>query len=400
MSGDLLDGARAKRLLKRDGRWFLEVERLVAVDPGVFRPTLQRIEGRDGILWFLTHHNSDAALERSARGVFDTTPDAHATFESAKGTWVPSNTSARHFKDQARKRRAEVETFWRQQRELARLRVENDELKRRLAKLERILYTPGNLDLKLRGDEAQNAALANPQIPPHAAAPADEGPEVAESGPSRGGALAASREGAAGAAEGAGPAETSSSGNNPRAAEAAGSADGAEAPDDSGEAAVPASVPPPEPDFEPFEVPTPRAFERCVGALVGSDVELEPPPSDTSDLTGFYGSRLIGDDEQLRGVMLADVEAVARMGGLLLMLPEPEVLQQISDGAPTQDAMEAMSEVFNTLTTEFNNLEGNPHVRSKPLGPVEEDDLKWFKYARNRAEFKLPEGGLLVVLAR
>lgn len=171
MTGDLLDGARAKRLLRRDGRWYLEVERLVAVDPGVFRPTLQRIEGREGILWFLTQHNSDSDLERSARGVFDTTSGPHATFESAKGTWVPSNTSARHFRDQARKRRAEVETYWRQQRELARLRVENDELKRRLAKLERILYSPGNLDLRLRGSEAPAGSAASPHIPPHGATP-------------------------------------------------------------------------------------------------------------------------------------------------------------------------------------------------------------------------------------
>ncbi|MEZ4230813.1 MAG: hypothetical protein R3B89_16675 [Polyangiaceae bacterium] len=382
MTGDLLDGARAKRLLRRDGRWYLEVERLVAVDPGVFRPTLQRIEGREGILWFLTQHNSDSDLERSARGVFDTTSGPHATFESAKGTWVPSNTSARHFRDQARKRRAEVETYWRQQRELARLRVENDELKRRLAKLERILYSPGNLDLRLRGSEAPAGSAASPHIPPHGATPQPAEHAGSDQADLQSKASPASSDGVEGA-------------------EAAGSAaeDGGEggAPEQAGE---PASIPPPVPDFDPFEVPPPNAFERCIATLVGSDVELEPPDGEAEHLEAFYGAKLMGDDDVLRGVMLADVEAVARMGGLLLMLPEPEVLEQITEGAPTQDAMEAMSEVFNTLTAEFNNLEGNPHVRSRPLALADPDDVKWFKHARNRVEFKLPDGGLLVMLAR
>ncbi|MGE3674464.1 MAG: hypothetical protein AB7K71_32640, partial [Polyangiaceae bacterium] len=305
--------------------------------------------------------------------VFDTTTGAHATYESAKGTWVPSNTSARHFRDQARKRRAEVETHWRQQNELARLRVENDELKRRLAKLERILYSPGNLDLKLRGSEPPQAEL-NPSIPRHGPTPHEEA-----------GSEAAGSETPKASADGAEqPSETS------------------QEPESAGEAppAEPSSVPPPAPAFDPFEVPPPNAFERCIATLVGSDVELEPPDGDTSDLSEFFGARLVSDDDELRGVMLANLEAVARMGGLLLMLPEPEVLQQIASGAPSQDSLEAMSEVFNTLTAEFNHVAGNPHVRSRPLGPVDPEDLKWFKYARNRVEFKLPEGGLLVMLAR
>ncbi|MCB9606019.1 MAG: hypothetical protein H6716_05470 [Polyangiaceae bacterium] len=385
MSGDLLDGARAKRLLRREGRWFLEVERLVAVDPGVFRPTLQRIEGREGILWFLGHHNSDADLERSARGVFDTTSGAHATYESAKGTWVPSSTSARHFRDQARKRRAEVETYWRQQNELARLRVENEELKRRLAKLERILYSPGNLELKLRGSESPPEL--NPQFPPQASTPKEAAASAGEqvAGQSAGG-------GAPDGSDGE-PSEAAQA-----AAEAAQAAEAAEA--EPVAPAEPASIPPPPPDFEPFEVPPPSAFEQCIATLVGSDVELEPPDGSAHDLAEFFSARLVSDDDELRGVMLADLEAVARMGGSLLMLPEPEVLQQISSGTPSQDSLEAMSEVFNTLTAEFNNVEGNPHVRSRPLGPVDPEDVKWFKYARNRVEFKMPEGGLLVMLAR
>ncbi|MBM4362977.1 MAG: hypothetical protein FJ104_09875, partial [Deltaproteobacteria bacterium] len=66
MSTDLLEGGRPRRLLRRQGRWLLEVTRLVSTGDGVFSPRTQRLEGQGAILDALRRSRHGRALADSA----------------------------------------------------------------------------------------------------------------------------------------------------------------------------------------------------------------------------------------------------------------------------------------------------------------------------------------------
>lgn len=82
-------------------------------------------------------------------------------------------------------------------------------------------------------------------------------------------------------------------------------------------------------------------------------------------LTGFL-SICNDDDGNPVAAIAADARAGAFMGGKLMMMPDGPLEDAAKSGKLDETLIEALSEVFNNLTIPFNNVQGNPHVASKP----------------------------------
>lgn len=154
MTRDLLQGTQARRLVRKEQSWTLEVECLVRRYGSVYRPSLRRIQGMDVILHHL-HAVRAERLAEHARQLMDTiqqTTEEHS-FEPVNDEWIPSSllkTIPPAF-DADDPKLAE---------KLAALDRENRDLKNRLAALEMKLADGGGDDAGLgaEDDEAMQAA--------------------------------------------------------------------------------------------------------------------------------------------------------------------------------------------------------------------------------------------------
>ncbi len=86
------ENAKPKRLLRRNGKWTLELESLVSLPDNVLRPVIEKIEGDDVILYHLESSPAGHTLANAASRLLRSTndPNDERAFEAKHGAWVPA----------------------------------------------------------------------------------------------------------------------------------------------------------------------------------------------------------------------------------------------------------------------------------------------------------------------
>jgi hypothetical protein len=108
-------------------------------------------------------------------------------------------------------------------------------------------------------------------------------------------------------------------------------------------------------------LPSRHAVRSVIEGLVGRDVDISdgvPVPSKTTNVVAAY----VGDKLALQAVCIVDIEAAARLGGALAMVPRGGVDDAIQERELSQNLRDNCYEVLNVLASVF-NVGNAPHVR-------------------------------------
>jgi hypothetical protein len=108
-------------------------------------------------------------------------------------------------------------------------------------------------------------------------------------------------------------------------------------------------------------LPSRHAVRSVIEGLVGRDVDIAdgvPVPSKTTNVVAAY----VGDKLALQAVCIVDIEAAARLGGALAMVPKGGVDDAISERDLPPTLRDNCYEVLNVLASVF-NVPNAPHVR-------------------------------------
>lgn len=123
-----------------------------------------------------------------------------------------------------------------------------------------------------------------------------------------------------------------------------------------------------------MRLPEPHSVSWLLTALLGEMPRLlvaEDLPG-IADLRPGYGCFCIDDDDMPVAAIVVDLRASVAFGSQLMMLPPSGLDRQVKAGAADLLVVDALSEVFNNLTTTLNRVRCNPHVRSTPSLPLHE----------------------------
>lgn len=354
VTGDILTANSPARLLCRCGKWQLELVRFVSVDRNVFQPRTQRVEGADAILQHLKRGDQAALVASTSQLLRGLRPEEDHTFEAVDGEWMVKAPEAHaQFASDVEAGGAFVSSEVAELRaELLVLRLTHERLRERVLRLESQLVSGG--------DSRRNAASVSPMEAlslPKIQAPSAPAEPV----------LGVGRH-----AWDASPV--------------------VEAP--------PASVrPPPRIKFPPVS-----AINGCLRALIGDKVSVrEKKLTEFVPVEGepYWLSPLIDDDGVEAGIIVADMLATVTLGGQLMMLPPQELDDQRKNRAPSQDAIEAMSEVSNNLSAAFNQLPDAIRLRVKPIEPLSPGALAWVTPEIYKMQLEVAGGmGNLYVFSR
>jgi hypothetical protein len=108
-------------------------------------------------------------------------------------------------------------------------------------------------------------------------------------------------------------------------------------------------------------LPSRHAVRNVIEGLVGRDVDISdgvPVPPKTTNVVAAY----VGDKLALQAVCVVDIEAAARLGGALAMVPKGGVEDAIGERDLPHTLRDNCYEVLNVLASVF-NVPGAPHVR-------------------------------------
>ncbi len=336
VSPDLLEGSRPKRLVRRQGRWYLEVVRLVSKGDGIFQPRTQRIAGRGAILEALTRsRQAHRLVEATERLLSRGAGDDETSFDCVDGAWLPSTLAASNapaLLDVRTPTEAALSA------ELTLLRARFEGVVARLTSLERKFEH--RLSVESRAVEYVSRVSVRPAavLPPPKPASIAPVPETT----------------------------------------------------------VVATSP-------PLRVPSLGVLVNTLVQLSGQQIALKEAKDFGPGWGGsarLFASWLIDDEGKVVGGMVCDGELVARLGGALLMLARSEIDAQASAAQPSEEVALSMSEICNNLSGAFNEIPGNPHVRSEPLAPLGERAPEWLPSARTRLACVHPGGGSMVLLGK
>jgi hypothetical protein len=114
----------------------------------------------------------------------------------------------------------------------------------------------------------------------------------------------------------------------------------------------------------------------------------------------WYFSALIDDQNNVVGAMMGDLLSTVNLGGGLMMLPAGELKEQLQAMEANEETAAAYSEVFNTLSSLVNAIQGNSHVRTTYLEPLDLAKHPWINDPAHRMELEDSTGGRMVFLAR
>ncbi len=389
MPGDLLESGEPKRLVCHDGRWFLEVVRLVAIETNLFQPHVQRLEGADAVLGFLKKSARGGSLLSGTQQLLRSpTLQESRSFENVDGEWIPSAISPSYIKQLTHggKRtddpegREEVQAL---QSELLLLRASHQRLKERVLELEKSL-TKLNVPALLPGAMAQGDVRIDHTGDAMVGGNRTVGgqpPELQQVG-----------------ALGAMPREpdpTDPTHSTAAAATPARSVRAEPAPDKKQARRHDKS--------SALQIPPIEQLVRSLHTLLGTQVEIRKVPLTvdyTRELENYWMAKLNTDDNAPLGVILANLDAVVQLGGELMMLPDAELQHQLSQQEASEDAVAAMSEVCNALSGTFSEHPGNARVRSTYLERHELDNALWLKGATDVVQLEVGSGGLVLLVMR
>ena len=108
-------------------------------------------------------------------------------------------------------------------------------------------------------------------------------------------------------------------------------------------------------------LPSRHAIRNVIEGLVGRDVDISdgvPVAARTTNVVAAY----VSDKLALQAVCVVDIEAAARLGGALAMVPRGGVDDAIGERDLSQTLRDNCYEVLNVLASVF-NVPGAPHVR-------------------------------------
>jgi len=146
--------------------------------------------------------------------------------------------------------------------------------------------------------------------------------------------------------------------------------------------------------------PTKTAMRQSLETLVGEEIALKERSKHVDFTDGtFFRAELHDDDGLLVGTMISDIEATVKLACMLMMLPEDEVQEQLASNEASEDSVETMSEIFNTMSATINNVKSNPHVRTTPLGPLNPQEFEWVKTTKRRIDVDVGCGGVISICA-
>lgn len=152
--------------------------------------------------------------------------------------------------------------------------------------------------------------------------------------------------------------------------------------------------------------PEPDNVKRLLLSLLGDCPDLEEAGDAPvlSDVKPLLGAVCLDDDGNEVAILAADLTASVALGGKLMMLPAGQLEEQMSTRVASEVVVDALSEVFNNLTTTLNKESQNQHIRSLPAEALDpSSESSWWASASHRAdyvgEFDLGPGRL-ILLAR
>lgn len=369
MVSDLLHNKGPRRLHRLSGEWVLEIEWIKRLSASRYRPKTDRISGEENILVHLRRDRRYLKLADQANGLFgefvEETEAEDRSFDCLQGAWVPAlvdpDVTAAVRNALAGRSGSEGQLTGGGQAGAG----APDPMTARLEQLEE------------RFNELESFVASGDFTP----APAASGDGSAASAPPS-------------------DFEMADDGPSPDAEMAPAPAPSATPEEPPVEAAAP-PVDDPAPSGPPMQLPPVPDLSEMLGKLLGDHVSLSQ--SDALALNegvGLYVCKLVDEEGAVAGAMIADLNATVRGGGTLIMSDEDEMTMQLEEGSAGADALDAMTEVCNTLNATINRVKGNPHTRAMPMVPFVAAELPWLGQAKTRLDTADTLGGHITFLTR
>lgn len=363
-------GARLLRLGRVGAVWVLELEALVSVRERILRPTRHTLEGAPAVLAWLQARPDLRGLCAEAEALVqrnEALEDAPLGLEPREGRWAkvlprPGIDPLRTRGDNsgARDRLIPVgDGDGIGQRDLAVLRVTLDRLMRRLGTIEQRLEGAAKTeDVTRQIDTLSEAQLRLAERVAKLESAVQHGAVIPHAEP---------------------PKET--------AAHAAAAAESAK-----------------EQGARALRLPQTRDISLTMKKLIGDRYAVHDWRKDNTRFDAltspWYVSALIDDQNNVVGAMMGDLLSTVNLGGGLMMLPAGELKEQLQAMEANEETAAAYSEVFNTLSSLVNAIQGNTHVRTTYLEPLDLAKHPWIQDAVHRLEMEDSTGGRMVFLAR
>jgi hypothetical protein len=345
-------------LQRSEGAWRLEFQQLVYSSPTLLRPRRFSVLGEQAILQQLRELTGHEPLARDAERLFARGAIPDGAYVVRDGRWFPE-LAPEQLKEpdppppSAAERAAESEAKDSQTRGVL------EELVKRVVSLE---------DTVREMQESLERALTT--LSQAAIAPAAVAPQAAAA--------------AAPAAPAAAPPPTAAAAPAP--------------------SPQPTAAAAPEFDKKVINLPPIGALSDLVRGLAGPDASIATGErTDWAHISGtmpvFFAVLQDGDGDEA-GSMIFDLEAALRLAGALLMESEEMIESLLEEKVMSDEMLDAASEVCNTLTSAFNKVSGNPHLRSGKMQPFTEARAVQLAGVRKRDDYRYNQGGRLSLVAR
>jgi hypothetical protein len=150
-------------------------------------------------------------------------------------------------------------------------------------------------------------------------------------------------------------------------------------------------------------LPPISALSDLVRGLAGPDASISQ--GERTDWAHISGTQPVffavvqdhnGDEA---GSMIFDLEAALRLAGALLMESEEMIESLLEEKVMSDEMLDAASEVCNTMTSAFNKVSGNPHLRAGKMQPFTEARSIQLASVRKRDDYRYNQGGRLSLVA-
>jgi hypothetical protein len=347
-----------ERLMRAEGAWKLQLERLVYDGPWLLHPRRLEVLGEEAILQQLRDLKGCEPLAKDAQRLFTAPASTVGSYVARENRWIVE------INPQAAPKPASAA-----QPDAAVANEQIEHLHKRIGALEGSIRALQKLVEEALKQSAKAAAAAQQSASRPQAQP--------QSADSTQGHKAAAGSAATARTEQRSDAVAEADSPRPQAAPAQPSA--------------PA----------PLTLPSQGALSDLVRSLAGANAEftLASAPVDWSAAASAHGAKIYTNDGREVGLLLFDLEGALRFAGALLMESDEAVANLLESGAMNADMLDAASEVANTFMSVFNKTSGNPHVRTEKLSPL---DAAWFAriaQGRKREDYHYNRGGHVALIA-
>ena len=339
--------------------WKLEFQQLVYNTPSLLRPRRFAVQGEQAILQQLRELAGHEPLARDAERLFARGALPEGSYVVRDGRWFPELRPEPSAEPEPQLIGTDPNTG----------RNPLEELTKRISALESTVRALQQvIDVNMR---SLNEAIASGKLAA-AAAPAAPAPGAA-----------APRVSAAPGMAGAATGVASAAPPPPRAAE---------------------PEAPPEDDGKGINLPTAAALSDLVRSLAGPDAVLSTAERIDWKQVGaqqpVFCAVIQDNNGDEAGSMIFDLESALRLAGALLMESEEMIASLLEEKVMSDEMLDAASEVCNTLTSSFNKVSGNPHLRAGKMQPLSDARLAELARARKRDDYRYSQGGRLSMVAR